>query len=86
MMPRPLDMEFVRPRVVSRKAIWLLSLLSLALLLAGLSYFDAAQTVSVLRSEKKSRETIATTVTEAPRRSAEETRALRQEVQEVTCP
>jgi Tfp pilus assembly protein PilN len=83
MMPRPLNLEFVRPRVVSRQAIWLLSLLSLGLLLAGLSYFDAAQTVSVLRSEKKARETVETTVSEAPRRSAEETRALRQEVQEV---
>lgn len=83
MTPRALELEFVRPRGRARRLLPLLGLLAVSLSLTALTYFDAAQTVSLLRAEKRSRETTETAAVETPRRSAEEARALRQEVQAV---
>lgn len=83
MMPRPLIHNFIPPHGQARKRLPLLGLLSVLLVVTVFSYFDVAQTVSLLRAEKRARETKAQAVVETPRRSAEETRALRQEVQAV---
>ncbi len=80
---RPLELDFVQPRTRVRQMLPLLGLLAVLFFFAALAYFDAAQTVSVLRTEKKRLETTEISTTEAPRRSAEEARALRQEVQAV---
>ncbi len=80
MTPQPLDLDFVRPRCSLRRPLMLLALLIVAFVVCVLRYVDAAQTISLQRAEKKSREVVETAVAEAPRRSAEEARALKQEV------
>ncbi len=83
MMPRPLIHDFIPPRGQARRRLPLLGLLFVLLVGMAFAYFDVSQTVSLLRAEKRARETTALAVVDAPRRSAEEARALRQEVQAV---
>lgn len=83
MNPRPLIHDFIPPQGRARKLLPLLGLLFALLAIVALIYLDASQTVSLLRAEKRARETTLQSETVVPRRSAEEARALRQEVQAV---
>lgn len=83
MKPDRLDLDFARTARAPRWVWSVLALLSLALLLALASYFDARQTAGVRRAERQQRDVSEAAVVEAPRRNAEEIRALRQEVKAV---